>query len=406
MPLRYHVVEQISPHLSETPEGFLVCSDVAITRTGSLLYRSDEVPLEADGSGIVQIDRIAEDVFNPETIASFEGKPVTINHPDDMVTPETWKELAVGTVQNVRRGGDGSEGLMLADLLVTDATAINLVKAGLREVSCGYDAEYEQTAPGKGRQTKIIGNHVALVTKGRAGSRCAIMDSNENKEDQGMKTLKEIAAAFRARFKDADEQEKKEGENEIKDCLGTGKDEGGLEEIKATLAELVESDKQVHAQMDAWKKKFKDAEEETEEEKKKREEEEANKKEDETKTGDSAFRDCASRAEILAPGYKMPTFDGKDGSKIIDGVKRSVLADVCKTEDGKKLVETFTGPVTDMASLPQSVVDAAFIGASVLISQRNNKGIIRDKIATGDFGKPVTPATINKRAAEVWANRK
>jgi len=403
MALRYHVVEQISPHLSETPEGFLVCSDVAITRTGSLLYRSDEVPLQADGSGIVQIDRIAEDVFNPATIASFEGKPVTINHPDDMVTPETWKELAVGTVQNVRRGGDGSEGLMLADLLVTDATAINLVKAGLREVSCGYDAEYEQTAPGKGRQTKIIGNHVALVTKGRAGSRCAIMDSNENKEDQGMKTLKDIVSAFKARFKDADEEERKEAEEEVKDCFGKKTKDDENEERIEKIEKTVDS---IKTAMDSLSKKFKDAEEETEEEKKKREAEEAEAKEKEAKTGDAAFRDCASRAEILVPGYKMPTFDAKDGSKTVDGVKRAVLVEVCKTEDGKKLVETFTGPVMDMASLPQSVIDAAFIGASVLISQRNNKGIIRDKIATGDFGKPVTPATINKRAAEVWANRK
>jgi len=402
MPLRYHVVEQISPHLSETPEGFLVCSDVAITRTGSLLYRSDEVPLEADGSGIVQIDRIAEDVFNPDTIASFEGKPVTINHPDDMVTPETWKELAVGTVQNVRRGGDGSEGLMLADLLVTDATAINLVKAGLREVSCGYDAEYEQTAPGKGRQTKIIGNHVALVTKGRAGSRCAIMDSNENKEDQGMKTLKDIVTAFKARFKDADEEEKKEAEEEVKDCFGKGKDEESerLDKIEKTVDSIKTA-------MDAISKKFKDAEEEDPVKKKgEGEDEDDPDKKEEGKTGDSAFRDCASRAEILVPGYKMPTFDGKASSKTIDGVKRSVLADMCKTEDGKKIVEAFTGPVKDMATIDQATIDAAFLGASVLISQRNNSRIIKDKIATGDFGKPVTPATINKRNAEVWANRK
>ena len=401
MPLRYHVVEHISPHLSETPEGFLVCSDVGITRTGSLLYRSDEVPLEADDSGIVQIDRIAEDVFDPATIASFEGKPVTVNHPDDMVTPETWKDLAVGTVQNVRRGDNGNEDLMLADLLITDAMAINLVKAGLREVSCGYDAEYEQTAPGKGRQTRIIGNHVALVTRGRAGSRCAIMDSHKTKEDHGMKTLKDIVSAFKAKFKDADEEEKKEAEEEMNDCFGKKtKDEENEERIEK-IEQTVDSMKK---SLDAFIKKTKDADEEEEEERK-RKEEEAKKKEDEGKTGDSAFRDCASHAEILIPGYRMPTFDAKDG-KMIDGVKRAVLIDLCKTEDGKKLVEAFTGPVTDMATVPQATVDAAFLGASVLVSQKNNGNVLRDRIPTGDFGKPVTPASINKRNAEVWANRK
>ena len=65
---------------------------------------------------------------------------------------------------------------MLADLIVKDESAIQLIEDGLREVSCGYDAEYEQTEPGKAEQVDITGNHVALVPKGRAGNRCAIGD--------------------------------------------------------------------------------------------------------------------------------------------------------------------------------------------------------------------------------------
>lgn len=66
--------------------------------------------------------------------------------------------------------------LLLGDLLITTEKGIELVKSGLREVSCGYDAQYEQIEKGKGRQKEIIGNHIALVTKGRAGGRCAIQD--------------------------------------------------------------------------------------------------------------------------------------------------------------------------------------------------------------------------------------
>ena len=40
----------------------------------------------------------------------------------------------------------------------------------------GYNAFYEQTAPGLGRQKDIHCNHVALVDEGRCGKRCAIMD--------------------------------------------------------------------------------------------------------------------------------------------------------------------------------------------------------------------------------------
>ncbi|HOE76941.1 MAG TPA: DUF2213 domain-containing protein, partial [Rectinema sp.] len=98
------------------------------------------------------------------------------NHPEGMVTPENWSELAHGIVQNVRRGQGEMSDLLLGDLLITTEKGIELVKSGLREVSCGYDAQYEQIEKGKGRQKEIIGNHIALVTKGRAGGRCAIQD--------------------------------------------------------------------------------------------------------------------------------------------------------------------------------------------------------------------------------------
>ena len=66
-----------------------------------------------------------------------------------LVNPENWKELAVGHLQNVRRGTGDQSDLMLADLIVKDENAIQLIEDGLREVSCGYDAEYEQTEPVK-----------------------------------------------------------------------------------------------------------------------------------------------------------------------------------------------------------------------------------------------------------------
>jgi len=176
---RFYVSEQLSEHIGETPEGFLVCASVPLTRTGTFEYTSSEVPVEASLDGTVKIQRDDDEVFAQNTIASFEGKPVTINHPEGMVTPENWSELAHGIVQNVRRGQGEMSDLLLGDLLITTEKGIELVKSGLREVSCGYDAQYEQIEKGKGRQKEIIGNHVALVTKGRAGSRCTIQDSGD-----------------------------------------------------------------------------------------------------------------------------------------------------------------------------------------------------------------------------------
>jgi len=176
---RFYVSEQLSEHIGETPEGFLVCASVPLTRTGVFEYTASEVPVEASLDGTVKIQRDDDEVFAENTIASFEGKPVTINHPEGMVTPENWSELAHGIVQNVRRGQGEMSDLLLGDLLITTEKGIELVKSGLREVSCGYDAQYEQIEKGKGKQREIIGNHVALVTKGRAGSRCTIQDSGD-----------------------------------------------------------------------------------------------------------------------------------------------------------------------------------------------------------------------------------
>ena len=176
---RFYVSEQLSEHIGETPEGFLVCASVPLTRTGTFEYTSSEVPVEASLDGMVKIQRDDDEVFAQNTIASFEGKPVTINHPEGMVTPENWSELAHGVVQNVRRGDGEQADLLLGDILITTEKGIELVKSGLREVSCGYDAQYEQIEKGKGKQREIIGNHVALVTKGRAGSRCTIQDSGD-----------------------------------------------------------------------------------------------------------------------------------------------------------------------------------------------------------------------------------
>jgi uncharacterized protein len=172
---------KLSENISETPEGYLLCKGVAIARTGVMEYGEGETPLEVGDDGIVYVSRTAEELFCPRAIASFEGKSLTVRHPEQFVDPYNWKELTKGTMHNVRRSEeldeDGEE-VLLADVLVTEAFAITLVKNGLREVSCGYEAEYEQTGKGKGKQSNIVGNHLALVEEGRAGSSYAIRDHN------------------------------------------------------------------------------------------------------------------------------------------------------------------------------------------------------------------------------------
>lgn len=193
---RYYSVAKLSERISETPEGFLICEGVPITRTGELIYAAGETPVTEGKDGRTIITRSIEDIHDPETIASFEGKPVTVNHPDDFVTPENWRNLAVGIVQNVRPGEGEDADKLLADLLITDYEAISAVKSKrLREVSCGYEAEYVEESPGRGRQEGIIGNHVALVAAGRCGSECAIFD-HAPKERKTMTMKDKIMGLF------------------------------------------------------------------------------------------------------------------------------------------------------------------------------------------------------------------
>lgn len=189
-PLKHYVTAQLSENISETPEGYLVCANVPLTRTGELLYAPQETPV-TPGDGATVIKRTAVDVFDPRTIASFEGKPVTIGHPTEFVGPDNWQDLSVGVIQNVRQGEGLDKDKLIGDLLITDREAIFAVKNGLREVSCGYNAEYIEEAPGIGRQTDITGNHLALVPRGRCGPECAIFDHAAQIEKGNQMSLKD-----------------------------------------------------------------------------------------------------------------------------------------------------------------------------------------------------------------------
>ena len=88
-----------------------------------------------------------------------------------------------GTITNVRRGVGRDSDLLLADIIVYNLAQIEEIESKQkREVSCGYECEYVPYKDGYA-QKNIIGNHVALVNAGRAGSRVAIKDNKINEFD-------------------------------------------------------------------------------------------------------------------------------------------------------------------------------------------------------------------------------
>lgn len=163
----------ISQNITETPEGYLIARNVPIARTGMQEYLARELGISGDGERLVKVYRHPEDVFDRAAVASFEGKPLTDEHPPEGVDATNHAAYGKGHLQNVRREGER----LTADLVITDPALVSEVKNGVkREVSCGYNCDYTPDADGY-KQTNIRGNHVAVVHQGRAGHDVAIKDS-------------------------------------------------------------------------------------------------------------------------------------------------------------------------------------------------------------------------------------
>lgn len=171
--MRYDVGEFRSP--TRTPNGYLRC-DGTITRTGVFDYRM------MDGTVRREL-RLPDEVFNADALQSFDLVPLTNSHPRERVTPKNTRKYSAGMVQRARQ----MDNRVAAEVLVTDADAIGDIEKGKTQLSCGYSCDLE-FSPGVTRgiagvqdglkydaiQRNICGNHVAIVSKGRAGEDVAL----------------------------------------------------------------------------------------------------------------------------------------------------------------------------------------------------------------------------------------
>ena len=160
-------------------EGFLIARG-NIARTGIQEYRRFELGLDGDPMGRVKLYRPPSEVFAPDSMRSFEGKPITIDHPSNGVDAKNWRDLAVGDARDIKRVGD----FMDAELTFRSKDAVDALDNGKAQLSNGYTFDLDMT-PGTapdgtaydGVQRNIRGNHVALVDAARCGSACRVADS-------------------------------------------------------------------------------------------------------------------------------------------------------------------------------------------------------------------------------------
>ena len=171
-----------------TPEGYLRAW-ASIARTGIQLYT------DADGS-VRREYRPETEVASPDSLASFAGKAITSEHPPVLLDAENTKDYQVGF--------SGTEvvydnGFVKAVMTITDKDTIDRIMRGdAREVSAGYRVNYDPT-PGvtdsgehyDGIQKEILGNHIAVVRRGRAGPQVKLHLDRQDAADPSLLSIEE-----------------------------------------------------------------------------------------------------------------------------------------------------------------------------------------------------------------------
>jgi hypothetical protein len=236
-----------------TPEGYLRAW-ASIARTGIQHYT------DSDGS-IRREYRPETEVASPDSLASFAGKAITSEHPPVLLDSENTKDYQVGF--------SGTEvvydnGFVKAVMTITDEDTIKrIMKGDAREVSAGYRVNYDPT-PGvtengehyDGVQKEIIGNHIAVVRRGRAGPQVKLhLDRQDAADPSLFKNTEERLMTAKVVF-DGAEFEVSEG---VALAITKEREDGRMsyEDMKQKYDEMMSKASKIKEEMDAMEKEMK-----------------------------------------------------------------------------------------------------------------------------------------------------
>lgn len=426
-----YFAEKIGIKRSRTPEGFLLIEATPVARIGTQLYAPEELgyKIPAGPDGLIRIQRLPDEVFDPVSMASLNGKPFVNEHPQNLIGPANWRHLALGVVMNPRRGTGDERDFIVADVLIQDQAAIDLVETGKCEVSCGYNAEYEfkDDEPGVGYQRGIRYNHLALVSAGRCGPSCAIGDHAVKEKDMakitlgahlmklfGLNTKDELLKTLDAEVMGAAADPVANKEVHIHLGAGGGGDADppdqmeelrgqmkGLSDTVSGIAEWVKGQQAKDAEAEKAKAEEEAAAAAAAEKEKKTEDNgevagEETKAEMAEETGEEwndeklkATKDSAplavvwqrtvAMAEIIAPGIPLPTLDAAKpltvSLKAICDHRRNALKLASLSGAGRTIIsDLHGGRLPDFDKLTCDGVRKAFLAAGVAMKRHNNSG--------------------------------
>lgn len=167
-----------------TVEGFLKGRAI-VTSIGVFTYKRKD--------GTIQRElRLPDEVFSSNTLNSMMLKPVTLDHPQELVTVDNADKLQVGSLgDNPSRTtqwynnpyNEITDGINCAiDMVITKKDAVDAILNGKNALSMGYVCDLETAEPGATWcgveydfiQRNIRYNHCAIVDSARAGDNSKI----------------------------------------------------------------------------------------------------------------------------------------------------------------------------------------------------------------------------------------
>ena len=165
-----------------TEEGYLVDHPV-LTSIGIFEYTN------SDGS-IRRELRLPEEVFKPESLKTYKGKPIIITHDAGLITKDNVGQEAIGTIlsEGYQDGDD-----VRAEIIIHDTDEMKSV--GLKELSLGYNLTLDETPgvwegkPYDAVQRDITINHLALVLQARAGDQARLNIDSRDRTPKGVKKM-------------------------------------------------------------------------------------------------------------------------------------------------------------------------------------------------------------------------
>ncbi len=288
--------------------GYITIERNPISRMGVFQYLGRSIASHLVPDQIYNVYRPAEELSDPEAIASFRMVPLINDHVmlGEQFTPAEEKGVEGVTGEDVVF----ENGILYAPLKIFSETLKRLIASGKKALSLGYRVgEWEEKAGTFNGQAyqfiqrKIRGNHIALVDEARMGRDIAVLDgfafdSFDLTFEQDSTTVSEKQAAPTGNS-NVGAAEHKEG----KDEMPTEEEKKKEAEDKAALdAETKEKEGEEKLAKDAEEdKKKKEAEDKAAKDAFEKEEKEAKDAEEKKEKGamDAAIKDLNTKVEAL-----------------------------------------------------------------------------------------------------------